>query len=86
MQLRISYGVNALNSGSLPITGNRPQSGLSVCNRINGHRAVHQCVMGPKAAKRFIIVQSDQFPVFSSLPEVTLVYDKFLYNRPKMRI
>ena len=32
--------VNVLNSGSVLNTGNRPQSGLSVYNEADGHKAV----------------------------------------------
>ena len=58
--------VNALNSGSVLNFGNRPQSGSSIFSGV-----AHQCVMGPKAAKWPLIVQSDIFPVFSTLPELS---------------
>ena len=50
------YMVNALNSWSVLNTGNGPQSSLSLCNWANSREAAYQCVMGPKAAKRPIIV------------------------------
>ena len=51
MQLHIRYGVNALNSGRLLNTGNRPQIGPSLFSEAKGHKVVYQYVIGPMAAK-----------------------------------
>ena len=71
------HRLNLLNSGSVLYTGKRLQSGPLLCSGAKGRNAAYQCLMGPKAAKRFFIVQRGLLPVFCTLlefSEFTLTY------------
>ena len=57
---RVKNRVNALNPRSVLNTGYRWPS---LCSEANGPKAAHQYVLGPKAAKRPIILLRGLFPV-----------------------